>query len=561
MIRLFGQTDTEFNSNGDLIIKPLKARVRKEDNGAYYLSIETGIEYAEVLTEGRILAVDTPNGIQAFRITNPQKTKTKVTLKANHVFFDSAKYLIADSYVVDKNCNDALDHLNRATDAVSPFTVSSNIATVNSFRCVRKSLYEAVQTVIERWGGHLVRDNWSFSVMDQIGRDNGVTVRYAKNLKDITCTENWDNVVTKLLPVGKDGILLNGLDRSADLYVYSEQQYDIPYTKTVSFSQDNITEDDYKDSDGELNEAAYKAALIDDLRTKAQIYVEQNSIPQINYTLKANLKRVTDVGDVIEVIDERLHVNLLTNLIAYEWDCFTGKYTTLEFGNFAPKLSGLISSITESTAQAITDASENLSIVLSQQTQAATDAIWSAMSNSYCIYDGDKILIVDRLPKETANNVIMINNGGIGFSRSGINGEFVSAWTIDGTLNMGAINAINLTADLIKGGVLKLGSNMGVNGRLEIYDSSNNLIGELDQYGLKMFGTDGSYVRMDNSVGFAGYDFLGNKVFWADRDEFHMKKAVVSDEITLCSKARFIPISITQSGVVSDGIGLVSTGV
>ena len=37
--------------------------------------------------------------------------------------------------------------------------------------------------------------------------DNGVTVRYAKKLKDITCEESWDSVVTKLLPVGKDGVI------------------------------------------------------------------------------------------------------------------------------------------------------------------------------------------------------------------------------------------------------------------------------------------------------------------------------------------------------------------
>ena len=50
--------------------------------------------------------------------------------------------------------------------------------------------------------------------MSSIGQDNGVTVRYAKNLKTITCETNWDNVVTKLLPVGKDGFLLNSIDEN-----------------------------------------------------------------------------------------------------------------------------------------------------------------------------------------------------------------------------------------------------------------------------------------------------------------------------------------------------------
>ena len=91
--------------------------------------------------------------------------------------------------------------------------------------------------------------------MNQIGHDNGVTIRYKKNLKDITCEENWDNVVTQLLPVGKDGILLNALDSSASLYVTSEVQYALPYTKTVSFTQDDINEEDYS------SEQAYKQAF------------------------------------------------------------------------------------------------------------------------------------------------------------------------------------------------------------------------------------------------------------------------------------------------------------
>ena len=559
MIKLFQSTDKQYSSNGDIVITPLKAKVHKEDNGAYYLDIETGIEYAEYLTEGVLLVANTPQGEQAFRVSNPMKTRSKVTIKAQHVFFDSANYLIADSYVVDKNCNDALDHLNSATDQQSSFTTLSNITTVNSFRCVRKSLYEALETVIERWGGHLYRNNWTIGILDQIGQDNGVTVRYAKNLKNITCEENWDNVVTKLLPVGKDGILLNAIDRNADLYVYSETQYDIPYTKTVSFEQEEIAEDDYQNDDGELNESEYKAALVADLKTKAQIYVEQNSVPQINYTLNANIDKITDVGDVIEVIDERLGVNLITNLIAFDYDCILKQYTSLEFGNFKKKLSGLISDITAETTQQITDVAENLAIVLTQEQQAATDKIWAAMSNSYVIYEGDKILVVDSLPKETARNVLMINNGGIGFSQTGINGVFTSAWTIDGTLNMAAINAINLTADLIKGGTLKLGANSGVNGRMELYDAVNNLIGQMDENGLKMYGQDGSYVLLNNNVGFAGYDRLGNKIYWAASDEFHMKKSVVTQEITLCNKVRFIPITLTSgSTVLNDGIGLVS---
>lgn len=555
MIRVFSPNDKIFTSNGDIVIKPLKAKVHKEDNGSFYLDLETSLDYIDDLTANRIVVANTPQGEQAFRITNVEQTRKKISAKCYHVFYDSQNYLIVDSYVVDKNCNDALDHLNNATDNASPFTTVSDITEINSFRCVRKSLYEAIQTVIERWGGHLVRDNFTIAIMNEIGKDNGVVVRYAKNLKEINCEYNWDNVVTKLMPVGKDGLLLE------EKYVYSNTQYDIPYTKCVSFEQNGIDEEDYKDADGNLNEVSYKNALMNDLRSQAQDYVNANCKPSVNYKLKANLEKITDVVDTIVVKDERLGLDITTNVIAYDYDCILERYTELEFGNFKQKLSNLVDSITSSTQQTIQKNNEEIKVTLSDELKNATDKILGAMSSSYVIYDGDKILVVDQLPKEEAHNVIMINSGGIAFSSTGINGAFKSAWTIDNVLNMEQINVINMTADLIKGGTLKLGSNLNQFGTLEIYDEANNLIGVLDKNGLKLNGIDGSYVVINNEVGFAGYDRNGNKIYWVSKDEFHQKKSVVEEEITLCNKMRFIPITLYDNDgkITNDGIGLVST--
>ena len=549
MIKLFSSTDTLFSTNGDKVIIPLRAKIHKEDNGSFYLDLDADLSYVNDLTANRIIVANTPQGEQAFRITNVEQTRRKISLKAYHVFYDTKNYLIKDSYVVNEDCNYALDHLNSATDNESPFTTISDITTLNSYRCVRKSLYEAIQTILERWGGHLVRNNFSIGIRANIGQDNGVTVRYAKNLKEINVEYNWDNVCTKLMPVGKDGLLLD------ELYVYSDTQYDIPYTKCVSFDQSSIEEDNYSDED------AYNQALINDLFSQAQNYVNQNCIPKVNYKLKANLEKITDIGDTVQVEDERLGLTLLTNVIAYDYDCILDKYIELEFGNFEQKLSGLVNSITTQTQNAIEENNAVIQVTLSKELAQATDTIMNALGSSYVIYEGDKILVVDTLPKEEATNVLMINNGGIGFSNTGINGTFASAWTIDNVLNMEQINVINLTANLIKGGTLKLGSNLNQNGNLEVYDEANNLVAQMDNNGLKMFGVDGSYVLMNNTVGFAGYDRLGNQIYWVSKDEFHMKKSVVEEEITLCNKMRFIPITLLDGNgnITNDGIGLVST--
>lgn len=554
MIRIFSTVDKVFTSNGDAVIRPLKAKVHKEDNGDYYLDLECGLEWIDYIVQDNIVVADTPQGAQAFRIGNPRKTKNKLSTKAWHVFYDSKNYLIEDSYVVDKDCNDALDHLNSATEPESQFTTISDVTVVNSYRCVRTSLFEAIQTVLERWGGHLVRDNFNIGIRVAIGADNGVTVQYAKNLREITCEENWDNVVTQLMPVGANGIMLNEVDPDADLYVYSDTQYDIPYTKTVSFDQGSVNQEDYAD------EAAYTAALVQDLQEQAQAYVNDNCVPQVNYTLKANLEKITDIGDTVQVVDSRLGVNILTNVIAYDYDCILGKYTEIEFGNFRQTISGLASNITTTITTQVTEQVTNVQAVLSQELQDATDQIMGAVGDSFVIYDGNQILIVDQLPKESAVNCIRINSAGIGFSSTGILGPFTSAWTIDGTLNMQAINVINMTASLIKGGTLKIGTQGNTSGVIEVYDNGNNLICQLDDEGIRTYAQDGSYIVMSGDIGFAGYDANGTLIYWVNDDEFHMRKSVVEEEITLCQKVRFIPITITSGNTTTnDGIGLVSS--
>ena len=553
MIKVFNATDKYYSSNGDAVILATKARVKNSDNGDYYLELTCGTEYSEYMQANNIIVAPTPQGEQAFRIRTVTKNKRKIDVKAWHVYYDSQNYVIADSYAFNMTCNEAINHFNAATDITSPFTVSSNITSINSYRCVRTSFAECIDTIIERWGGHLVRDNWNITIKGDIGVDNGITIAYAKNLKELSAQYDFSGVTTKLLPVGKDGILLD------ELYIYSDIQYDIPYTRVVSFSQDNINEEDYQDAEGNLNEEAYTEALKEDLLKQGQQYLALYSLPLINYTLKGNPEKVTDIGDIIQVKDERIGVNVTTEVISYEYDAIQEKYVTLEFGNFTNSLSDLMTNISSNTSNKVDNAIVTLTSELSAALAEAQDKIWNALGSSYVIYEGDKILVVDKLPKSSARNVIRINSAGIAFSSTGINGTFTTAWTIDGTFNAQAINVINFTADLIKGGTLKLGSTLNQSGKLEVYDEANALICTIDKNGLIMYASNGSYVVLNQDVGLVGYDGAGDPIYWVTNDSFNMSKSVVEQEITLCNKVRFLPMQITESGVVvNDGIGLVS---
>lgn len=555
MIKLFNATDTLYSSNGDKVIIPTKAIIHKEDNGAFYLQMECSLNYIEDLQPNKLLVAPTPQGEQAFRIQNIDKRNDKLVLKAQHVFFDSMNYVIQDSYVVDKTCNDALDHLNNATDTASPFTTSSNVVRIASYRCVRKSLYEAIQVILERWGGHLVRNNFYLSINETIGQDNGVELRYGKNIKNITASYDWSSVCTKLLPVGKDGLLLDSV------YLTSATQYEIPYTKVVSFQQDNVEEDNFKDEEGNIDEEAYTEALINDLQSKGNQYLNDNAVPKVNYTLSANLEKLSDIGDLIKVYDERLGIELLTNVISFDYDCLLGQYIEVQFGNFQNSLTNLMSTVNSESKQIAEDESYKVQVTLSDELEKATDTIWGVLGDSYVIVEGDKILVVDTLPKENATNVIMINSGGIAFSNTGINGTFSSAWTIDNRFYADRVSILNLSASMISGGTLKLGNALNQNGILEVYDEANNLIATLNKDGLRMNALDGGYIKINTQVGFSGYDRNDNRIYWVDGDSFHQKKSVIEEEITLVNKMRILPMTIYDANqqIVNDGIGFVST--
>lgn len=500
MISVYESNEKIFNHNGLKVLHPRKCDIFKEDNGDYYIELEDTIDNIDYYQANMIIKCPTPfpEGKQLFRIINPEIKNNYIYVKAKHVYFDASNYIILDNYIVDKNCNYALEHLNSNTDKLSPFTTTSNINTLSTYRCVRKSLEEAINIVIERWGGHLVRNNFNISIFDEIGVDRGVQIKYSKNLKELKVNENWDDVVTKLLPVGKDGLLL------PEKYITLEEQlYDIPFTKVISFEQE-LERDDYS-SDEE-----YTNALTTDLRNKATVYLEDNKLPKVNYSLSANLDYITDVGDTVYLEHPKIKLALKINVISVKYDVIAQRFKNIEFGNFKNSLKSLIQNVNKVASDTAKAESEKVKTVLQEDLKQSTDLLWSVLNKGYVINEENRILIVDKLPINEAQNCLLFNYLGIGFSNTGVNGTFTSAWRIDGTLDMQNINVINLTADLIKGGVLRLGGINNNNGLLELYNENSEKLASIDKNGL-IFGNENSKIKGTYSInGIKVEDQTGN---------------------------------------------------
>ena len=318
MIRVYDSTERLFNNNGIKILHPLRADITKIDNGDYYAELQDTIESLEYYQSGMIVRIPTPWGVQGFRLANPKVKNNKVEVKAWHLSYDAKNYIIKDSYAVDKNCNDALEHFNSATDIPSPFTTLSNISTISSTRAVRRTLFEMYELFLsaDRYGGHWYRDNFILGIKDKVGEDRGVVLKIGKNITDIQVAENWDDVCTKILPTTTNGEVAILLDET--FVEVEESLYDIPYTKVVQFENPLVIEDF-------ATEEEYLVAVKNWLRGQAENYLAENKLPKVNYSVSAMIENVSDVGDVIQVKHSKCKIDILTEVISIQYDAIRKK--------------------------------------------------------------------------------------------------------------------------------------------------------------------------------------------------------------------------------------------
>lgn len=500
MIKIFDANDTDFSTAGNIIIEPTKCReFKKKSLNGWYIEVELPIQYKQYIEADKLCVVQTKSKLnpQAFRIADDIScTARRIKFKAKHVMFDAKNYFLLDVRPTDLNGINALNYINERTDNTSPFTIYSNIENINTAYFLRKSLLEAWAIIEERWNGVFDADNWNISFLQRVGNDNGESIIYGQNLQHIDVCEDWSNVVTKLYPVGFDGLML------PEVYLQSDIAYEKPYTRKVEFQTD--LEEEQRT---ELN-------LIQELRTKTTQYLEENKYPKFSYTLKSDINETLEIGDTIHVLHPI--ADILTEVIEYEYDHISKKVITINFGNYTRDVKTKFDNIKDSISQ-INQSLSNQNVVINKQ----TDLINSLNKNGYVYIDDNEILILDSIPKENAKNVWRFGLGGIGFSSNGYEGPFETAITMDGQINAKFITTGTLSVDRIEGlssqiqlvvageledGVDKVKTKTGYtfdDDGLKIEKTGAKVKSKLDEAGLEITDATGS---TEERLLYTGYD-------------------------------------------------------
>lgn len=434
-------------SDAEVRLAPTKLKeTKKVDLEGWYLEGEFPLEASGHIAQDHIILANTKSkGVQPFRINNVQKKKRTVEFEANHLVFDMRKYTIDTIHMEDTGVSNALTRIQEGTDRPNPFKLSATKVNTRTHTFEPQTMLEAVGFVIEHWGGRLEIDGLKMILREEMGEDRGETISYGKNLEDIRVWENWDGVVTKLMPLGPDNLKL------PETYVTSDIQYKNEYAGIAEFQfSDAITEDDSEE------------ARLDDIRQQAIRYLEKAQYPKIAMQVTSNINQDLELWDHIIVKHPSISGNLPTEgtvteeeidglgvpirVLSYEYDVIAKRVTKIEYGDYSVGIKSFIKGPLEEFEKEV----DGKFIDHEKNLKDQTDLIKNLNKNGHVVIEDDIIYVVDTLPKEKAKNVIQIGLGGIGFSETGIDGTFKTAWDIEGNFNADFISAGTIEGSLIK---------------------------------------------------------------------------------------------------------------
>lgn len=458
---LYPAAETEFVSQGlGVLSDAISCTVTEERNGLYELEMEYPIDgqhFPDLTDRCLIFAIPSPyRNPQPFRIYRTTKPiNGKCTIYARHIRYDLAGVPVKPFSA--SNAPGAMAGLQTNAAISNPFTFWTNKTTAANFSAAVPSATSSLlggQTgsILDVYGGEYEFDKFAVKLYDQRGQDNGVTIRYGKNMTDLEQDRNIYNVATGIYPYWQaaDGSTLVTCDPAI---VPAPGTYDFEKVVPVDFSQD------FQD-----------APTPEQLLERAQTYVQSNNIgvPTVSLTVSfvqleqteqyknLALLEKCDLCDTVTVQYEKLGVSAKAKIVKIVTNVLLERYDSVEIGeartNIADTIANQQGQINQKpSVGAVQDIANAIA-------QAIIGAKGGAVRMLDTNGDGDPdtLYIADNPDPTKAVKVWRFNYEGWGASQSGYNGPFTIAASIEegfyadfitaGTLNCALLNVINLVA-------------------------------------------------------------------------------------------------------------------
>lgn len=450
---LYEKGTTDFSRNGlGFLNNVISAKITEELNGDYSLVFNYPLNelLSNELIEERIVKCKVSDGTnQCFIIKNVVKTYEKMTITCSHLFYLLLTDLAEDIYPQELSPKPFLDWILARANYVLPFTTTSDVSIQRTGRYVRKNLVEVIlgeqeNSMVNLFGIEIKRNNWNIALNSRVGADRGEKLLYGKNITGINLTIDTNEMYTRIMPVGYDGLLL------PEKYIDADNIEDYPYPKIGIFEFSDIRYDPDDESAYHTLEEAYTALR----NAVAELYDNGINQPKVNikinwlelskteeYKHYSNLERV-ELGDTIHA--EIFGLNYTTRVIKTIYNPLNDRIEQFEIGTFQPSYASQMNKY-EFDLQKINPAS-----ILEEAQSNATNLITQAMGG-YVYKTNSELYIMDTNNPSTAVHVWRWNINGLGYSSTGINGPYGLAMTMDGAIVADYITTGTLRTSVIQG--------------------------------------------------------------------------------------------------------------
>lgn len=456
MILLYPENEKEFDNNGlGAISDAISCTVTEERNGLFESEIQypvSGLHYSEIKNRSIIFVKPNPyrepEPFRIYRITKP--LSGQVTIYAQHISYDLSGIPVspfsAGSVVA------AFSNFQTQSAIDNPFTFWTDKTSQGSFTVevpssIRSLLGGSEGSILDVYRGEYEFTRWTVKLWENRGQNNGVAIRYGKNLTDLQQDENISNIATGVYPYWKDS--------ESSIVELPEKIVNAPGT----YSFQKIIPLD-------LSQEFEEQPTEEQLRERAEKYVSDNNIgiPTVSIEVSfqpleqteeykdiALLERV-NLCDTVTVEYPELGVSATAKCVKTVYDALKDRYISIELGEAKTNIADTIAN-----QQQEIEAAPSVSFV-QQAISNATNLITGNKGGYVVLRDtnGDKepdeILIMDTPDVNTAQKVWRWNNGGLGFSKTGYNGPYSTAITQDGAIVANFITIGTLIGNLIKTG-------------------------------------------------------------------------------------------------------------
>jgi phage minor structural protein len=526
LINIYNSTETDFENNGLAVLDTcIKAEVSEELNGIYDITLEYplfGNTKWQYLIEDNIIKAPTPRGTQLFRIVNKNKTMSSIEIYARHIFYDLLYNFLEDVRPTNLNGAGSLNWILSHTQYTHRFKGYSDILNTGTAYYVRKNPVESIlgdldNSYLKTWGGEVLRDNFDIRINGAIGEDRGYTITWGKNLQGINDKTDYSNVITKVMPVGRDvndnPLLLPEKYIDSPLinnyFKPKIKDFDFPNIKVITNPQEGETAVSQDDVYTKLREQAallFSEQNIDKPILDAEIdFVELSKTEE--YKDYSILQQIY-MGDIVTCKHEKIGINLKAKVVKYTYDAIREKYINIT-------LADATANNAESVTINIPSVINNIHLSI-DQTKQITDKLKNALGGYVVKRDGE-ILIMDTKDIRTATKVWRWNLNGLGYSSTGYNGTYGTAITMDGEIVANFIKTGELDASLITTGIIQSSDGTFAisltAGKMTTYDKDNGFKAlEFENRTIKGFDfiNNGTQIwqietiREDNGIGTPG---------------------------------------------------------